>query len=632
MRRILTLVAVATALWSSQLLAAPSREDRDRGSRSFVELWARPARLTATDLASAVQAAALTDVNGSRPLVLLETNYYTFLPDDPLQLRVTLNPNGFTAPVTLYLYWENRVTGARRYYNASSKALLPTGTVSDLFGSTGSPVAVIVPSLFDFVLFGTATDPSTIGFGVNGALGGSIATPAGQTGQYQYVMEVRDAAGKRVLSRSNAMYSYIDSSVPVSGTISASTTWTANKRYVLSDFVTVAAGITLTIEPGTVVYGGNGRATLFIQRGAKIMAEGTARRPIIMTSPLRTGSRHQKDWGSLILLGKGIVNEPGGQLFYEGTPSLPEYQFGGSDNADSSGVLRYVRLEFGGFEFEANKEINGLTLGAVGSGTVIDYVEVLQNKDDAAEFWGGAVNVKHFLGIGFADDGLDFDNGYQGNVQFAVLIKRVGDTSIGLEGNDEEDGNVLTESDNHPTTFTLTPTTNFKVYNVTGVRTGGNGDAKPGHFGAVIRKGSAGKYLNAIITGSKKAPVTVRDDATYAQAAAGELVFDYSILHGDFSDARFPQTPSDRPQATRDFIFTTMKHNRNIDPLLAIGSISEFKLLMPDLAPLAGSPALDADFVAQPPDNGFFEQVDYIGAIGPGNNWVLSGWANFSDN
>ncbi|HWW61401.1 MAG TPA: hypothetical protein VN181_08545, partial [Thermoanaerobaculia bacterium] len=173
---------------------------------------------------------------GIRPIVLIETNYYTFLPGEPLQVRMTIDPNGYTAPATLYLYWENRTTGERRYYNLAAKALLAAGQQSDLFGAVGAPTPIVVPKLSDFVLFGTAAD-ATNSFGVNGAIGGSIPTPTGQNGLFQYVLELRDAAGKRVLSRSNAMYSYIESSVNVSGTITSSQTWTANKRYVLNDFV-----------------------------------------------------------------------------------------------------------------------------------------------------------------------------------------------------------------------------------------------------------------------------------------------------------------------------------------------------------------------------------------------------------
>ncbi|HVR41770.1 MAG TPA: hypothetical protein VMU84_21915, partial [Thermoanaerobaculia bacterium] len=376
-------------------------------------------RLTGTswiqraDRADLTQTSDATADNGIRPIALVETNYYTFLPTESLQLRITIDPNGYTAPATLYLYWENRTTSERRYYNIAAKALLPAGQQSDLFGAVGTPVPIVVPKLNDFVLFGTAADAQN-SFGVTGAISGSIVTPSGQTGLYQYVLELRDAAGKRVLARSNAMYSYIEQSINVTGTINANTTWLSFNRYVLHDFVGVASGATLTIQPGTVVYGGDTRATLFIQRGAKIIADGTARRPIIMTSAQRVGQRAQRDWGSLVLLGAAPINATGGQQFLEGLPSQPQYQYGGSDANDSSGIVRYVRLEFGGFEIEANQEINGLTCGGVGAGTLIDYVEVLHNKDDAFEFFGGTVNAKHLLSVAAADDGLDFDNGYLG--------------------------------------------------------------------------------------------------------------------------------------------------------------------------------------------------------------------------
>ena len=135
----------------------------------------------------------------------------------------------------------------------------------------------------------------------------------------------------------------------------------------------MAAPAVLTIEPGTVIYGGDTRATLFIQRGAKIMADGTDRRPIVFTSPQRVGSRAQLDWGSLVVLGNAPINVAVGTAFLEGLPSTPGYNYGGTNAADSSGVLRYVRLEFGGFPIATDREINGLTLGGVGSGTVIDH-------------------------------------------------------------------------------------------------------------------------------------------------------------------------------------------------------------------------------------------------------------------
>lgn len=603
MRRILILAAVA--LFATQAFA----RERAVGFTSWVK--------RAPVVADAVQAdAALADVNGPRPIVLLETNYYTFLPADKLQLRLTVNPNGYGAPVTMYLYNENRTTGARRYYNIGG-GLLAAGQQLDLFGTP-----VFVPTLNDFVLFGSASETGETSWGVNGALGASLA--AGDAGQYQWVLELRDAAGKRVLSRSNAMYSNIQSSINVSGTITSSQTWTANNRYVLNEFVGVASPATLTIEPGTVIYGGTSRATLFIQRGAKIIADGTARRPIIFTSPRRTGDRAQTDWGSLVVLGNAPINVQGGSAFLEGLPSEAAYSFGGTNPNDDSGILRYVRLEFGGFLIAQNQEINGLTLAGVGNGTVVDHVQVLQNKDDAFEFFGGTVNAKHLLSIGAADDGLDFDFGYTGSIQFAALIKRA--------VNDEGDSNFFLESDNNiaQNADAARPLTNPNVYNVTAVRVASN----VGQFGGVLRRNTAGKYHNIVVTGSRLAPLTLRDNSTFGNAGSGELVFDHSILHGSFEDAAFPGTGASGDQAanTRNYLFTTMTRNRNTDPLLGMGTPSLVRTYMPDLMPAATSPALDADFVAYPPDNGFFEAVDFQGAVGPGHDWVLSGWANFSDN
>ncbi len=618
-----TLMVLTALIIACYAVADDSRTSimRDRGGASVPGApWVKRA-VSDVEVIAPKSLLFTTPAIANRPIVLVETNYYTFLPNERLQVRVTTHPNGYTGAVTMYLYNENRRTGERRYYSLSGGGLqAPTARARDLFGASDSPIQIVVPSLNDFVLLGSAGDPDTLSFGLNGALGASIPVPSGQTGLYQWVVELRDAAGREVISRSNAMYSYIEGTQTVTGSITANTTWTANTRYILNDFVGVAPPATLTIEPGTVIYGGNGRATLFIQRGAKIIADGTARRPIIFTSPQKVGQRNQTDWGSLVVFGRAPINEPGGQGFMEGLPSQEQFAFGGNDPADSSGILRYVRLEFGGFAIETNQEINGLTLAGVGTGTVVEYIQVHHNKDDAFEFFGGTVNAKYLLGIAFADDGLDFDLGYNGDIQFAAMIKRA--------VNDENDANFLVESDGHPTNFSLTPLTSPRVYNVTAVRE----TAPAGNYGGVLRRGTAPKFYNTIVTNSRHAPITIRDDATFAHVAPGRLVFDNSILFGDFSNARFPGS-ADRADATRNFLFTTMQNNRNVDPMLAIGaSPTLIKTFMPDLSPLPGSPARDANFVAQPPDNGFFEPVDYIGAVGTGDNWILSGWAVFSDN
>lgn len=612
MRRILTFIALALLAVPAMATEVP-RELRDRADRFPGMQWVKKAPVSAVAHSQYEVETNLAEVSGTRPVVLLETNYYTFVAGDPLELRFTVHPNGYRGVVTMYLYREDRVTGERRYYSVAGGELA-AGQQADLFGS-GAPVPVFVPTLNDFVLFGSGASTSDLSWKVNGALGPAFTVPANETGLRQWVLELRDAAGKRVLSRSNAMYSYVSGSVEVTGKITSSTTWTADKRYILHDYVGVVGPAVLTIEPGTVIYGGDGRATLFIQRGAKIIADGTSRRPIVFTSPQRVGDRAQKDWGSLAILGNAPINQ--GTAILEGLASFPEYTYGGTDPNDNSGVLRYVRLEFGGFEIATAQEINGLTLGGVGRGTVVDYVQVLHNKDDAFEFFGGTVNASHLLGVAFADDGLDVDFGYSGSIQFAALIKR--------GANDEGDANFLTESDNDADGSTKTPLTNPKVYNVTAVRVASD----TGFYGGRLRRNSAGQWHNIVVTGSKNAPLYIDGSSTQGNAASGALVFDHSILHGDFADAKYPNVNG---APSRTHLFTTWKNNRNLDPQLAIGAPTLIKTYMPDLAPLAGSPALDADFAANPPDDGFLQPVDYLGAVGRGGNWLLTGWATYSDN
>lgn len=612
---------VLVALVATAAFAAPPRhvvEPRDGGRRS-ARSWAEPAIMTEAEIEQAA-AAAMTPTS-NWPVVLLETNFYAFLPGEKVQLRLTTHPNGWITPVTLYLYWQDRVSGVKRYFSVPAGGLQNAGVIADLFGTPGgAPVPVNLPMLTDFVLFGSATDAALLSWGIDGALGPSITAPS-QPGLYQFVLEIRDAAGRRVISKSNAMYSFVTEQVVVAGEITQNTTWEASKRYVLSDFVLVREPAVLTIEPGTVILGGDTRATLFITRGARLIANGTAMRPIAFTSPKRVGDRAQRDWGGVVLLGRAPINEPGGEGFLEGLPSQPQYAFGGSDPHDNSGILRYVRLEFGGYEIETNQEINALTLGGVGDATVIEYIQAHFNKDDSIEFFGGTANAKYLLFISNADDGVDYDLGWQGNVQYVVAIK--------TELNDENDSNFGGEGDGHPQNFDLTPRTSPQIYNVTGI---GTGSQTVGNYGWVLRRGVAGKHHNVLLYGSRHAPVTVRDDATFNRIPTGELIFDNSILYGDFSDAKFPNS-RDRAAQTRQFLFDTMKFNRNVDPMLAFGTWAHPKVLNPNVMPLPNSPALDISYVKTPPDNGFFDTfVTCIGGVCPDNDWVSTGWGIFSDN
>ncbi|NGM64992.1 hypothetical protein [Sphingobacterium sp. SGR-19] len=223
------------------------------------------------------------------------------------------------------------------------------------------------------------------------------------------------------------------------GEISENETWTAENIYVLDGRVVVNEGVTLTIEAGTIIKAEDGQGAnataLIVDQGGKIMAEGTAENPIIFTSvndeiaagetesSLEVGDAGQ--WGGVIILGKAPISvaNADGIGVIEGIPAnLPYGQYGGNDAADNSGSLKYVSIRFSGTVLSTNSEIQGLTLGGVGSGTTVENIEIFSNKDDGIEWFGGTVNAKNILIYGQEDDGLDIDQAYAGTVENALVI------------------------------------------------------------------------------------------------------------------------------------------------------------------------------------------------------------------
>lgn len=163
--------------------------------------------------------------------------------------------------------------------------------------------------------------------------------------------------------------------------------------YILKGWVYIANGAELTIEPGTIIKGDKQtKASLIAERGGKLIAQGSASEPIVFTSEEAPGNRKPGDWGGVILCGKARNNQTEMQI--EGGPRT---KHGGNDDADNSGVLSYVRIEFAGYPFNTDQEINGLTLGSVGSGTKIDHVQVSYSNDDSYEWFGGTVNCKYLV-------------------------------------------------------------------------------------------------------------------------------------------------------------------------------------------------------------------------------------------
>ncbi len=204
------------------------------------------------------------------------------------------------------------------------------------------------------------------------------------------------------------------------GNIAGDQTCIADNIYRLNGFVRVPDGVTLTIEPGTIVVGDREtKGTLIVQMGGTIIAEGTSENPIIMTSERPVGFREPGDWGGLVICGKA-PNNTGGVAEIEGGYGAFH---GGNTPDDNSGILKYVRIEYAGIPINPNEEVNSLTMGSIGSGTKIDYVMCTYGLDDSFEWFGGTSEHKYLIAYRGLDDDFDVDLGYSGRVQFALGVR-----------------------------------------------------------------------------------------------------------------------------------------------------------------------------------------------------------------
>ncbi len=519
----------------------------------------------------------------NRPAILLETDFYVYASDLGLSepdLDLTLDARGYTSPAMVYLYWENRSTEAKLYYSRAANAF--GSAEADLFGE-----AVDVTRLGS--LLGADSNVFRF-FGSGGALGSLPASVPRATGLYQFVLEVRDAAGKKVIARGNAMYSHVDAVVHRNGNITADETWTNNNAYYLNGPTFIDGGATLTVQAGTVVYGGNVKqGVLVVKPGSKIMAVGTSRMPIVLTSEFDVGEREPGDWGGLVISGNAPCNACPREG--EGDSGL----FGGNDALDSSGRLSYVRVEFAGIRFTDQNELNGIALQGVGSGTQIDHVQVHHNADDGIEFFGGTADAKYVLITDSQDDSIDWTYGWQGRMQHAVVLQRFDDHDKGIE------------ADNNSRNNDLEPRSNPTIFNLTISMLRDSGDP-----GILLRRGTAITLRNAIVENARDFAVDVDGEVT--EGLVGNLLtIDNSIFFNN-----------------RDGFSNVDLMASNItaaDPLLP----DPRSRVQPDLAPLAGSPARSG--AATPPAaGGFFDAVNYIGGVSPDDPWVDDGWTTFSDN
>ena len=401
------------------------------------------------------------------------------------------------------------------------------------------------------------------------------------------------------------------STVTLTGNITANMTLKSDINYVVDNFVYVKSGATLTIEPGTILKGKvDSKATLIIERGGKIMADGTAAKPIVFTSAKASGQRAAGDIGGIIICGKAKVNAPGGEATIEGgVGSL----YGGTDDNDNSGILRYVRIEFPGYAFALNIEINGLTMGGVGKGTIIDYVQVSYSNDDSFEWFGGTVNCKHLIAFSGWDDEFDTDYGFSGFVQYIVGLR---DPLLA----DQSKSNGF-ESDNDATGSSNVPTTNPKFANVSlfGPLATAATTINPLFQASMhIRRSSNLEVYNSVFAGWPKGLLMFGGATSNLNAGTGAQVKG-CILSG-MTDAF-----SGNAAGEQAFFENAARINRTIALNTDLKVTNPFNLTAPNFLPLTGSPLLTGAATGLPTG---LDATDYIGAFKT-TDWT-TGWANWT--
>lgn len=316
----------------------------------------------------------------------------------------------------------------------------------------------------------------------------------------------------------------------VEGTLTGEHFWSADTVYLLRGFVrvgsdngtTISATGKLTIAPGTLILGDREtKGTLVIQRGSQIIAQGEEAKPIVFTSERAVGLKQPGDWGGLVLCGKATNNVPGGVAQLEGGYGAFH---GGTDDDDNSGILKYVRIEYAGIAINPNEEVNSLTLGSVGRGTVVSYVQASYGLDDAFEWFGGTVNCDHLIAYRNVDDDMDVDLGYSGNVQFALTVK---DPNLA-----DQSGSNGFEVDNNGTGGSDAPFTSGKFSNITvlGPKANRETTISTNYQNALhLRRNNKLKIYNSFFTGFPNG-VFVDGASTVANAQSGDLAMRGNVL------------------------------------------------------------------------------------------------------
>ena len=400
----------------------------------------------------------------------------------------------------------------------------------------------------------------------------------------------------------------------ITGKITSDLTLTSNNMYALKGAVFVgedkANSATLTIEAGTTVFGRSGSDYLVVSRDSKIQANGTASAPITFTSSedITGGTTGYGQWGGIVLLGNAQSNKcpsDGSDCALQVEGVEEGAVFGGTDDADSSGTLRYVVVKHAGYEIAPDNELNGITFGGVGSGTKVEYIQVHENADDGIEFFGGTVNAKYVVLTANKDDSVDWDNGFRGNLQY-VLVKH--------DANNGE-ANRAIEADNDGSTPNKQPQSNPTIANMTII---GNGfdTADKDSEGVYLREGTKAQLHNFVVTGAAgmgecfEIEGGATTSVTASQALAGETVITNSVFA---CSENFKNAKADDGSVLLDAEDWVL--NQNADNSTATG--------MSDV--VNGIFTIDTTTPKDFTGNSFFDNANHIGAVSADNDWT-AGW------
>lgn len=373
--------------------------------------------------------------------------------------------------------------------------------------------------------------------------------------------------------------------------ITADRTMTADANWMLSGGVFVNSGATLTIEAGTTVYASNDGTTPFlsIAQGGNINACGTATEPIVFT-PVADAPT-PGSWGGIILNGYAPINTG---LTAEGEGGTGTY--GGTDAADNSGTMCYVRVEYAGKILGTDNELNGFSFNGCGSGTTLHHLQAYKGSDDGFEFFGGTVSLKYAVSSGNQDDSFDWTHGWSGNGQFWVVNQDAGGGDRGIEADNNGDNNEAS------------PYSNPSISNVTLI---GAEDGDGANQGLKLREGTKGNFMNFVVTGFPKRGCQVEHDVTIANMDAGSITFMNSIID---NVSPFKFTMSDETDAVGVANFADAENN---NATATDGSLVGF---------LSGYVGTTATGAANPTSLGtWFDAATYVGAVQSGSDWT-AGW------